>query len=225
MSKQMYDHVLNILKGDHMYAVDKSVRVHADCTAFSAGMVGSLDATTGEAKVGLAVNAMPVFLYWNSGDFDVMTDPDAGSVEGSFLGAGTGNDTVERFEADGVTSRGEFAVDQRAMIRTLPAVGAFELATTEFEQGVDYTVNMPLTSAVPGVAAVPGSVIGSGTLVAGTHYVDTICGIVSEPCDTTAATPTHSPIFTTTPYKVTSLRFWPVFIPALSQATILAINP
>lgn len=196
---QMHDHVLNIIKGDHLHAVDKSVRVFDD-TAFSAGMVGSLEADTGFVQVGLTEDAMPMFLYWNSGDFDVMVHRDPASplyqeVEGSFVGAGTGTE----YKADGDNPEG-FAADSIAVVRCLPACGAFELGSTEFDADQTYNANQPLTSAAPG-----DPVGDPGVLIPGEYWVNTICGVVSEP---------HNEVSTSkTPYRKDELRFWPVFIP------------
>ena len=122
---QMFDHELNPVKGwPSPYGVDKAATLSADETeAVLGGSVMSLD-VEGEFRLGLYVDAMPIFALQNSTDFDVVSD-DGGMV---------GN-------ADGT-----------AKMSGLVAVGSYELESTEYDSLLTFNPNDALTSPVPGAA-------------------------------------------------------------------------
>lgn len=167
---QMYEHELNVVKGwPSPSAVDKHA-VLADtepATVVLPGQVCSLNAS-GELELGLAVGAMALFAFPSSADFDVRSD------FGGWVGPST-------------------APNGSSNMLVLPAAGAYEMESTEFDDEQTYAPNDCLTSPAPGVA-------GAGTITLGTAYTDTICGVVSDGV-------------LTNEYRIQTLRFWPMWLP------------
>ena len=122
---QMFDHGLDAPKGwPSPYAVDKAACLSDDETGtVVAGMVCSLDANA-ELRLGLAVNAMAIFIRQNATVFDVVSD------DGGLVGCSDG----------------------RPKMAGLVAAGAYELESTEFNTGATFNPNTPLTTVAPGVA-------------------------------------------------------------------------
>jgi len=122
---QMYDHGLDAPKGwPSPYAVDKSACLSADETgAVVAGMVCSLDVNA-ELRLGLAANAMAIFIRQNASDYDVVSD------DGGLVGCS----------------------DALPKLAGLVAAGAYELESTEFNSAGSFVSNDALTSPLPGVA-------------------------------------------------------------------------
>lgn len=166
--KQMYEHELNVVKGwPSPYAVDKRVTLADTQDEVLPGMVCSMNAQ-GELELGLATGAMPLFAFPSSSDFDVRSD------FGGWVGPST-------------------APHGASNMLVLPAAGAYEMESTEFDDQGTYAPNDTLTSPVPGAP-------NAGRLEGGTAYTDTICGVVSEGV-------------LTNEYRMQVLRFWPVWLP------------
>jgi hypothetical protein len=78
----MYDHECNPLKGwFHMHALDKSAPLASGETIY-AGRVVYLDAS-GNVRMGLPDNCMPMFAWPNSYDYDV--DGDVGNIQSQVM--------------------------------------------------------------------------------------------------------------------------------------------
>jgi hypothetical protein len=166
--KQMYENELNPVKGwPSPYAVDK-VAVLADSDAVvKPGMVCSLDSNA-ELVLGLESGAMALFAFPNSADFDVRSDA------GGWVGPST-------------------KPNGSANMLVLPAKGAYELESTEFDAEEAYAPNDTLTAGAPGDG-------DAGVIKPGTAYTNTICGVVSDGVRTNE-------------YQIKVLRFWPVWLP------------
>ncbi len=154
--RQMTANTLNALKGwpsqsavDYVAKLDSSVTVDP----VLAGSVVSLNAS-GNYILGVGTNdSMPLFLFNNSDDPDVVNDGgDAATVKGVWVPvAPSGN------------------------LMALVACGAYELVTTAFSGATGtFAINTPLTAALGNLAA-------SGKVVADAYGSgNTICGIVSR---------------------------------------------
>lgn len=141
---QMYDHECNVLKGWwHIHALDKSGPI-ASGQSINAGSVTYLD-DNGEFNKGLPDNAMPMFAFPNSTDFDVSAD--VGNIQSQNMMA-------------------------------LPAIGPYELQTTEFDARYVYNPNDHLTAWNPHKAGYAADYLGK--IFVGNPYTDTICGVVSD---------------------------------------------
>lgn len=121
---QMYDHMLNALKGwPTAWAVDKTAKLASTSDAVKAGSVMSLN-DDGQFELGLSQDAMAIFALQGSADFDVVGD------DGNIVGRGAAIPTMSG----------------------LVAAGAYELETTEFVTASTSNLkpNVALTSAAPG---------------------------------------------------------------------------
>jgi len=157
--RQMTANTLNALKGwpsqtavDYVTKLDSSVTVDP----VLAGSVVHVDPTSGHYKLGAANNSMPLFLFQNSDDPDVINDGGnaaAGGDKGVWVPiAPSGN------------------------MMALVATGAYELTTTAIEGlAGTFTINIPLKSVV-------GNGATAGKVQATTFGANaaTVCGVVSR---------------------------------------------
>ena len=152
---QMFDQILDALKGwPSPYALDKSVDLAVGEPAVVAGRVLSLNAS-GKFQLGLECNAMPIFAWQKSDDFDVVGDD--GNLVGSGGGDPVGGEPIPKMSG-------------------LVATGSYELQSTEFDATATYAPNTPLTSGAPG-AADAGIIKPTSD---GNFYGETVCGVVSD---------------------------------------------
>jgi hypothetical protein len=155
MSHEMYLHELNPVKGwPDEHAIDKAaVVVLTSGQVVNKGAVMSLRADR-RFQLGLACNAMPIFAFNASTDWDAV--PDVGGM------VGPSNAGVPLNAA------------LNASITGLVAASCFELQSTEFDPAYNaqYVPNAALTAYAPGNAK-------AGQLKPGTQYQDTLCGICS----------------------------------------------
>jgi len=137
-------------------------------------------ATNTGYKYGVTGMQMPMFLFNSSDDPDVSNQGgDPATVAGAWV-----------------------AVAPTGKMMALPAKGAYELATTEFDTTATYNLNEPLYSAT-GTDADDGK-LNDTAGDAGTYPDETIVGIVSR--NRTPTSPANS-------HGVAELFFWPVFLP------------
>ena len=197
--RQMTAHSLDAKKGwPSPHAVDFSAKFATSGTnglvdgyvAFAGSLV-SLDAS-GNFVYGCASAAMPMWLLQNS------DDPDVENPGGTLLTGASG------------TSGAWSAVAPTGVITALPAVGAYELATTEFT-GTGYAPNDPIkgdANSVDGDHADRGK-LDEYAWAAG--HAGTQADIVGI-CSRAEANNSHG---------VSEVSFWPVYLPLskLSTAT------
>ena len=149
--RQMTANTLNALKG---WPSQSAVDFHAEFASsitdtVLAGTVLSLD-STGKYTLGVGGNQMPLFLFHNSDDPDVVNDGgDASADKGVFI-----------------------AISPTGQAMALPACGAYELVTTAFKSGYDDTVAIN--------DHIKAATADDGLISAGTVYTDTIVGVVSR---------------------------------------------
>lgn len=150
--RQMTANTLNALKGwPNMNAVDYHAELDSSITdTVLAGSVVSLN-SSGNFIQGVGTTAvMPMFLFSNSDDPDVVNDG-----------------------GDAATDAGVFIpISPTGQAMALVAVGAYELVSTAFVAG-SYAPNDPLTADLAGGG-------NPGELQGGTLYTDMIVGIVSR---------------------------------------------
>jgi len=153
--RQMTSHTLDASKGwPQQYGVDFKAPLSASIPdsrlPVYAGHCVRLD-SDGTFLLGVGTTAsMPLFLFQNSDDPDIVNDGGDAAVDvGGWVGITPGGG-----------------------IMAIPAKAAVELMSTEYVAG-SYPPNTHLTAAI-------GTVAASGRLVAGTVYTDTIVGIVSR---------------------------------------------
>lgn len=195
--RQMTAHSLEAKKGwPSPHAVDFSAKFHtsgADAlidgyVAFAGSLVSLND--SGNFIYGCAGGAMPMWLLQNS------DDPDVENPGGTLLTGASG------------TAGAWSAVAPTGVVTALPASGAYELATTEF-QGTGYLPNDPLrplmTNSNDGDHAERGYIdegawqtTASGAVSATNHDVVGICS-------KTEANNSHG---------ISEVCFWPVYLPA-----------
>jgi len=151
----MFDQMLDAIKGwPSPYALDKAVDLVAGSPEVVAGRVLSMNASA-KFQLGLECNAMPIFAWQSSTDFDVVGDD--GNLVGSGGGDPTGGEPVPKLSG-------------------LVATGSYELQSTEFDATGSYAPNAPLTAGAPGAADA-----GIIKLTAdGNFYGETVCGVVSD---------------------------------------------
>ena len=126
----------------------------------------------------------------------------AGTQMGVFLIAGSNAADVSN---PGTTAGGLFmhqAISPTGVVSGLVATGGYEIATTEFAN-LSYAPNDLLKAPVSGGAAVEG-VLSNASVI---PYVTAVCGVVS-----TGKATNHN--------GVSTLSFWPVYLPAGTDATI-----
>jgi hypothetical protein len=219
---------LNPVKGwPSPYAVDKTLEVNLDTgsggmaisdaqTYFTAGKVAT-QATTGAGigKLNLGVKdntsgvcPMPIFIFPNAKDFDVLGD--AGNIVGMNTGSllanavGSAGYTTAGF---GYTGGGTSPFTQRPLVTGLVASGAYELETTAFDSSVaaNLTPGRLLTGKAWDTTSA-ATKTASGTLTtftAGTGKV--CCGVVSDGL-------INSEFINAPTSAAQRLRFWPVFL-------------
>ncbi len=207
---QSFTHELNPVKGwPSPYALDKSVyaaltniQTDGENIAF-AGMVGHIDATAATLKLGIpAITAdansniipMPLFLFQNGDDFDVLS-PTGNSAYG-WVGADA---------ADAASATG--GLTQKAIIGTLPASGSFELETTEYV-ATTYSPGHVLTSDIPGHADAGKLRKATVSGASRTAALQILCGVVSDGLINNEQYPGS------TSYK--RLRFWSIYHPVIA---------
>lgn len=167
---QMFDHRLNPVKGwPSPYALDKAKGVGnaAEEMGIRAGMVMHIDGPTQLFKRGLPGNQMPIFAWNDYTHFDA-------------LGGDDGNISL---------------VGNDKGMSGLVATGTYELQTTEFVTGQNYSPNTPLT-----VQNTVGA--DQGKVMPGEFYADVVCGIVSDGQSSNA-------------HGVANITFWSYFLPSL----------
>lgn len=183
--RQMTAHTLEAHKGwPSQHAVDFTAKISANVTIdpVFAGRCVHLNAS-GEFEMGLpdVINAghMPMFLWQNS------DDPDVSNPGG-----------------DPATEAGVWvAVAPVGWITALPAAGAYELASTEFEPEATagtYNPGDTLTATPDNTDAVTG-----GRITKGTAYAKPLCGVVSRGVKKNS-------------HGKNELSFWPVWLPRQS---------
>lgn len=153
--RSMTAHTLNALKGwPAPHALDFATELDSGIPEANlpvlSGTVVRLNAA-GKYELGLGTRlVMPLFLFPNSDDPDVVNEaPDASTERGAFVP---------------ITPTGAAVA--------LVATGAYELVSTEFVAATSFAINDFLKAADAGVNA--------GKLDVGTLYTDMICGIVSR---------------------------------------------
>lgn len=154
--RKMTANTLNALKGwPQMNAVDYHAAFASSIPSADlpvlAGSVVSLN-SSGNYILGVGTTAvMPLFLFNNSDDPDVVNDG-----------------------GDATTDKGVWVpIAPTGQAMALVATGAYELVSTAYVSGGSYPPNTPLTSALSGTA-------NPGKLKVGTLYTDMIVGIVSR---------------------------------------------
>lgn len=188
-------HTLNALKGwgANPHAVDMQAALDSAVTYdVYSGRAMYLSAI-GVARPGCHNTAMTLFAFPNSYDTEVI-DTYAGNP------ASPGNDSVWVDAGQGAGS-----------MLMLPAAGAYELATTEYDTTVSassYTPAVTLTAAQSTTDIAVG-----GVLKPGIAYSVPICGVVSRGVGPSGYGGLRK-----------SLAFWPVYLPKLAKTTITLIN-
>ena len=191
--RSMLAHTLNPVKGwgANPHAVDFSAKVSPAVTFdIYAGRAMHLH-TDGTYRPGAHNTAMTLFAFPNSYDFDVSEnggDP-----------ASPGNDEVW------------IASSPTGKMLALPAKGAYELESTEYDTSVAdslYTPDKTLTSAASNTDIAVG-----GLLKPGTPYLVPLCGVVSRGIVASGHGGSRK-----------AVAFWPIYSPKLLKATITAIN-
>lgn len=189
---QMFKHTLNPLKGwPSPTALDFTGKLHSAVTIdpLPAGRcvhVDSLEAVTygpGTSggtplfKTGVEGTEMGIFLFQGSADFDV---------------ANPGGTDY-------------YAIAPKGIMSGLVATGAYELETTEYDTGQDYSPNDLLKANVDDADDTPetggGCLTNDGVVV----YVDAVVGVVSRGTYTNA-------------YGQSALAFWPVYLPGTPES-------
>ena len=215
---QMIAHELNPLKGwPSPYAVDKVLEVNVGdgsgvtITAANAALyfvAGKVATQAENGKLVLGVTAldddvcpMPIFVFPNAKDFDVIGD------EGNMVGMNTAGVNFA------YTGGGTSPFTQRPLVVGLVACGAYELETTEWvaADSSDLTPGRLLTG-VEYDDTNATTLDASGRLGVATVETDAvICGVVSDGLITSE--------FVTAPTSAAQrLRFWPVFLPVWHRA-------
>jgi hypothetical protein len=174
--RSMLAHTLNPIKGwPAPNAVDFRAKVSAEVEyVLFSGRAVHLNAA-GEFITGCHDSGMTLFFFPNSDDPDVVND--GGDPE---------------FDVDawvGVTPSG--------VAMALPAAGAYELETTEYDTGGSYPPNTLLTADNDDVVQTLG-----GVLKVGMKWTDPICGVVSRGLKPSGYLRGKS-----------ALAFWPVWLP------------
>jgi len=160
---QAYDHALNVVRGwnppTHLQKVAPvDTALLQTISTWPAGRVGFVSGSGANAgtvtlatPTNTAGNPMPLYLLQGGQGYDVAD-----------TGVNAAGNLVQVNTAPG------------GVITGLVATGGFELQTTEYKtgQGVNYSVNTPLT------VALDASNIG-GLLAPGTFYTNWICGVAS----------------------------------------------
>ena len=182
--RQMTAHTLEAPKGwPSPHAVDFATSFDAtQLAAVSggvafAGRVAHVNAS-GDYEFGVGNRDMAIFLFNNSDDPDVENPGgDPATVAGAWI-----------------------AVAPTGKMMGLVAVGAYELASTEFDATLTYAPNEALT-AVTGTTLATCGVL---TNASATPYTNPVCGVVSRGRSSTSATNSHGQA---------ELFFWPVYLP------------
>lgn len=173
--RRMTDHTLDGIKGwPNPHAVDFVTAISANVTftPVYSGRVVHLN-SAGQYEMGHTGNQMPLFLFPNSDDPDVS----------NYGGDPTSDPSVW------------VSIIPSGQAVALVAVGAYELASTEFDSTKSYPPNTPLKASTSNSDSVNG-----GLLTPATFGTDSICGIVSRGVQANSR-------------GKNSLYFWPVFIP------------
>lgn len=157
--RQMTANTLNALKGwPQMAAVD----FHSELatTILTAVLPGSVVHLNSAGKYELGVgndSVMPMFTFQHSLDPDVINEADdAATVKGAYV-----------------------PVNPTGQLMALPAVGAYELVSTTYDDTQDYPPNTPLTAAT-GTSQDIANALLAGVLTPGTLYTNMIVGLVSR---------------------------------------------
>ncbi len=184
--RSMTAHTLNPLKGwPSPYAVDYTAKFNASQLAAISGNVAfrgrvvHLD-SAGTYRFGVANRHLALFLFQNSDDPDVANDG--------------GNPASE---ADAWVS-----IQPTGPMMALPAVGAYELQSTEFDTAQTYHYNETLT-ALTGTTLATAGVLTNQSAV---PYTNNVCGVVSR-----------TPFVNSHGRNV--LSFWPVYLPTAGALT------
>ena len=186
---QGFEQALDAVKGwFHLAALDKSAKLASSLltgsTAVPAGRVAHLNAS-GEFELGAGGTQMPIFL-WNGKDH-----PD---VYNSGVSPTTSTTHWHAISPTGVMSG-------------LVATGGYELQTTEYETTGTYAANTLLT-ADTGVTTTDGKL--EDTTYAAAKLICGVCSthVGGDNQTTQTAGPTG-----TNAHGVSTLTFWPVYIP------------
>jgi len=191
---QMTDHTLEGVKGwPNPHAIDCEAKISAATitavTDPSAGRVvsGRCVSLNGsdEFQLGLFANtSMPMFIFPNSDDPDVSL----------------------AYGAPATAAGGWVPIAPTGVAMALVAVGAYELATTEFDTALTYVSGEPLkTMGATNVNGANQNVDDCGKLKnAAVPYVDVVVGVVAKSRTPTSATNSHGQA---------ELAFWPVYLP------------
>lgn len=190
--RQMTEHRLEVPKGwPSPHAVDYAAPVAASVlAAISGGVVYAGRCvhlnTSGEYELGVTGYQMPLFLFNNSDDSD-----------------------VENPGGNPATRAGAWvAVAPTGKLMALPAAGAYEMATTEFDTSLTYTPNQSLY-APTGTTLATSGVLTNAAGTGGTYPAETIVAVVSRPRTPSTARNSHGEH---------ELFFWPVYLPGHTHA-------
>jgi len=191
--RQMTEHTLEVTKGwfepaavDYQAKVDMTV-----LNAISGGIVFGGRcvhlASDGEFELGCSGTQMPMWLRENS------CDPD-----------------VSNYGGDPQTRAGAWvAGGPRRYNNALPAKGAYEMRTTEFDATLNYAYNDLLYAATGTTLATAGVMTNAGI---GSAFWPAVaaCGVVSVGRVPTSAKNIHG---------IAELSFWPVYMPGMNGRT------
>lgn len=171
----MFEHGNSILKGWFQpAALDKHAKLSANVTFdVPRGRVVHLN-SAGEFEMGIANRQMAIFLHQASDDFDV-SNP-------------------------GTTPAGNFMhqpISNIGIMSGVVATGAYEIETTEFNDGQTYAPNDTLTAGNSNSTLSTGGVL---TKVNATPYTHPVCGVVSSGRYVNC-------------HGIPVLAFWPVYLP------------
>lgn len=182
---QMFDHMLNPAKGwPHQAALDFQARISPNVLyVMNAGQVAHIN-SAGELEPGVKLGQMGLFMFQGAGDLDVNPTGGTSGVFGSWT-----------------------PISPSGRIMCLPAKGAYELETTEFETALSYLPGDLLyspTGNTSGDEGTSGLLTNDGTYASGgalyTSTGNAVVGVVSRGAFTNA-------------YGKLVLAFWPVYLP------------
>jgi len=178
--RQMTDHTLEAPKGwPSPHAVDFQAKHDATQLTTISGNVAFSGrvvhlASDGEFEFGITNRSMALFLFQNSDDPDVSNDGGDPSTD----------------------AHAWVPVAPTGKLNALVAVGAYELASTEYNSALTYAPNDTLT-AVTGTTLATAGVL---TNASATPYTNPVCGVVSKGVQTNS-------------HGKSELHFWPVYLP------------
>jgi hypothetical protein len=171
----MFEHGLDIAKGwFDPAALDFAAPLSENVTfEVPRGRVVHVN-DSGEFEMGVATTEMAIFLLNGSEDYDV-SNP-------------------------GTTPSGNFmhqAIAPKGIMSGVVATGAYEIESTEFNDGVTYAANDTLTATANNTTLATGGVLTNASAVV---YTNPVCGVVSRGRFVNS-------------HGIPVLAFWPVYLP------------